>query len=130
MFFHLKNHFFKYIVTILTILAVGASYYRFMVSYEYLVSYEGDCNPYTESCFLYCEDDECSDPFFYSIIERQAHEVRALCGEDVTTCDAAYECQDDVDVCTVYYCDPVLDGDECEILTEDDYVPDFSEQDV
>jgi len=117
---HLKRNFFGYTILTLTILAVAASYYRFMVLQDYLVSYEGDCDPYTESCYVYCEDEECSEPFYYSIIERNAAEIYARCGADVTTCDAAYACQPDVDVCTITFCNGATDGDECETLTERD----------
>lgn len=118
---HFRKHFFAYTLVLFTTLAVGATYYRFMVTYDYLVSYEGDCDPYTQDCFLYCEDETCSDPFYYSIIERHAAEIRTLCGKDVTTCDEAYICQESVEICSFTYCDPLINEGECEMLTEEDY---------
>lgn len=125
---HIRTHFFSYTIAILTILAVSASFYRFLVIKDYIVSYEGICDPYTESCFVYCEDEECVEPFYYSTIERQAAEIYERCGEDVTVCDEAYECQPDVSVCSITYCDPAQDGDLCESLTEADFTPDLSPQ--
>ncbi len=123
---HFRRNFFWYIVGVLTLLSVAASLYRFGIARDYIVSYEGECDPYTESCFLYCEDDECSEPFYYSIIERNAAEIYAQCGEDVTTCDEAYECPLDVPSCSITFCDPVLDEDQCESLSEEDLSVDDS----
>lgn len=107
-------------------LAISVSFYRFLVIRDYIVSYEGNCDPYTESCFVYCEDNECTEPFYYSTIERQANEIYERCGENVTLCDEAYECQSDVESCSITYCDPILDQEECESLTEEDYVEEES----
>jgi len=98
-----------------------------MVQNDYLVTYEGDCNPYTQDCFLYCEDDECSDPFYYSSMERHAAELYALCGKDITDCDMAYECQNGVEICSITFCDLELDGDSCETLTNNDFIEDSNE---
>lgn len=127
---HLHKHFFSYSIALLTILAVASSFYRFTFLKDYLVSYEGNCDPYTQNCFLYCEDDECTDPFYYSIIERHAAEIYARCGEDVTFCDAAYECQADAVLCSISYCDPDSDGEACELLTEEDHIRYLNENDT
>ena len=97
---------------ILLILAVGSSYYRFVVLEDYVVAYEGDCDPDFESCYYDCEDDEFNEYYYFSIIERQVKEIKALCGKDVTECDEAYECQPDVEFCTISFCDPMEDGEE------------------
>jgi hypothetical protein len=114
----MKKHFFFYTIILLTILSISSSVMRFTVNQDFTVAYEGDCDPYTQSCYVYCET--CSDPFYYSIIERQAAEIYSLCGGDVTACDAAYECQEDVSFCEITYCDPKIEGDECEFLTDVD----------
>jgi len=84
-----------------------------MVIHDHLISYEGNCDPYTESCFMYCEDDACEDPFYYSIIERNADYIYEMCGPDVTQCEEAYTCDGD-DSCSITYCDPEVDGELCE----------------
>ena len=117
---YVKEHLYSIGILLFVVLLATASFYRFFVLNDYLVNYEDDCDPYTESCFLYCEDEECSDPFYYSVIERHADEIYNLCGTDVTACDAAYECQPEVEHCTISFCDPVTDGDLCETLTEED----------
>ncbi len=124
-----RVHFFSYTIVVLLILAISVSFYRFMVIRDYIVSYEGNCDPYTESCFVYCEDDECTEPVYYSTIERQANEIFERCGEDVTLCNDAYECQPDVEICTITFCNPIIDNESCESLTEEDYVEDESMND-
>ena len=92
-----------YFNTILFILVICGSFYRFISLEDYLVSYKGDCDPDIEICYEYCEDNEC---FYYSIIERTASEVISLCGKDVTECDEAYECRNDVEECSIHFCKP------------------------
>ncbi len=96
---------------------VAGSYYRFVVIQDYTVGYEGYCDPYSETCFEYCEDEACTEPFHYSWIERHAGTLFNMCGELVPECDAAYECIDDA-TCSISFCDPA--ADECEDLSESD----------
>ena len=97
---------------------VSASYYRFVVTQDYTVGYEGLCDPYEEECFVYCEDDECIEPFYYSWIERNAGTLHQQCGDLVTECDAAYECPTDDNSCSISFCDSGTD--ECELLESSD----------
>jgi hypothetical protein len=120
-----KKHLLSFIVIPLFILLLVASYSRFIVQEDYLVSYEGDCDPYTQHCYVYCEDDECSEPFYYSIIERHAAEIHTLCGPDVLECDKAYECQNDVEICSISFCVP--ETEECDELTEADNTGELNE---
>jgi hypothetical protein len=115
----IKKNILYFTILPLFVLFVAASYFRFVVQHSYLVSYEGDCDPYTQSCFVFCEDDECSDPFYFSIIERNAAEVYEKCGPDITDCDFAYECQPEAIDCSISFCDPSLDGENCEFLGQD-----------
>lgn len=103
---------------ILTILAVAACYYRFMVVHDYILYDEIECDPYTDSCFIYCEDDECTEPFYYAQMERPAINLMELCGGYDEDCDAVYACTDAEVDCTVTFCDPDIDG-ECVSLPEE-----------
>lgn len=89
-----------------------------MILQDYTVGYEGFCDPYESSCYLYCEDDECSDPFYYSWIERNAGMLYAECGDLVTECDAAYECSDSDSSCFISFCD--AETEDCTTMTETD----------
>jgi hypothetical protein len=115
---HFKKYLLVYIFLPLIMLMVATSYYRFMVTQDYTVGYEGICDPYTESCYVFCEDDACADPIYYSWIERNAGELYAECGDLVTECDAAYTCPAALTSCTITFCDPATE--ECEDLTVTD----------
>jgi hypothetical protein len=60
----LRQHFFSVILVILLAFVTLVSYARFFVLDDYIVMYEGDCDPYTESCFIGCEDDECTEEYY------------------------------------------------------------------
>jgi hypothetical protein len=98
-----------FVVVLLLVLTAGASFYRFAIQKDYVVSYEGDCNPETESCYVDCEDDECTSEYYFTVIERMAWEIYELCGPDVSECDEAYECQSNVDYCEITYCDSEIE---------------------
>lgn len=113
---YLKRHFFSLFLFLLIVLFLGSSYLRFEVLNDYLVSYETDCDPEIDSCFIGCEDNECSEEYYYANIERRAYEIKSICGEDITECDEAYYCPDDSSIeCKITYCNPELD-DECSDL--------------
>ena len=116
-----SNHLLLGSIFVLLLLLAGGSYLRFVVLHDYLVSYEGECDPYTESCFIGCDDDACEDVYYYTEIERRAPELYAECGKNILECDVAYECQADDTTCSVTYCDPVTaEADSCETLTYTD----------
>ena len=114
---HLKKYFLLYTLLPLFVLTVAASYLRFMVNYDYLVSYEGACDELTQNCFIYCEDDECRAPLYYSMIELDASSLRSICGAkaDILDCEAASSCQATDSSCTITYCDASTD-DNCESI--------------
>ena len=115
-----KRNIFFYTTVLLLILTISASYYRFMISYDYLVTYEGDCDPYSSVCYQYCEDDECTEPFHHTWMTRGAATLKENCDEDITMCDFAYECTPTEEFCEIAYCDLELEADECELLEEAD----------
>lgn len=71
----------------LVALAVFATYYRFMVSKDYIVEYQEDCDPMTERCFVWhctpdaedeserCTGDEDEDTWYYKLSFRKASRV-------------------------------------------------------
>lgn len=115
-----RNHILFWTIVPLLVLSTGAAYYRFMVTHDYMVSYEGACDPYTKSCFVGCDDEECSSEYYYTKIYRHARSIEAFCGTDITDCEAANNCQPGEQSCSVNYCDIEADGDTCETLTKDD----------
>ena len=104
------------LVLTLLLLTAGASYYRFIVMHDYTVGFETDCDPLTESCFVGCEDDACTEEYYYSYITRSANTLFEICGPDISTCDGAYACTTEDTDCTIEYCDPGSETDTCDTL--------------
>lgn len=113
------DHFLKYAITPLFILLVGASYVRFIFLNDYVVSYEGVCDPYSYTCFVGCNDEECNDVYYYDRVKKYAPYVQAQCGFDITDCAQAQLClSEDGGTCEVTYCTENVDS--CENLEEGD----------
>src|SRR3990167_2681605 len=86
------------LVPLITILIIW-TYARFMIQHDYIVAYEGACDVATDSCFIGCEDDECTSTYYFAQVRKQANNLYAQCGPNIT------------------YCDPEVDGDACETIT-------------
>lgn len=122
---HFRSHFLMYTLVPLFIICVGAAFFRFMVVHDYLVAYEGECDPMTESCFIGCEDDECTETYYYMEVEKYAPDLLKQCGDHIEECEAANVCIPIHDTqCSITYCDPVTDGDSCETLPEEGVIDD------
>jgi hypothetical protein len=120
-----KKNILLYTILPLLLLAISASYFRFMVTHDYLVMYEGECDPYVSVCFEYCEDEDCIDPFYYTEVVRSASQIHANCTNDITSCDFAYtDCGSDETECKISYCDMYSETGRCETREETDRLPD------
>ncbi len=116
---HFQNYFLSYTVVPLLLLTIATSYYRFVIIEDYAVAYEGECDPYTQTCFVGCEDETCAEEYYYSYVERRATAVSELCGDTIEGCDEANFCGVGENRCSVTFCDPDTDIG-CEVLTERD----------
>lgn len=107
---HFKKHVLSYTIWPLLILLVGSSYFKFIILQDFTVSYEGFCDPLVNSCFIECEEfdenDKCLSEYFYTYVEREASDLNALCGKDITDCPAADTCTVTETKCSITYCDP------------------------
>ena len=109
------NNFHFYILAFLVTLFIVASYYRFVVKQDYVVGYEGACDPIVESCFIGCEDDDCTEEYYYSKMQKYAPDLYAECGESIIECELASICLPEDRNCSIIYCDAETD-DSCETL--------------
>lgn len=127
MSFH-KN-FFAYILIILFAFLTGAAYARFVIHRDYMVSYEGVCDPLTYDCYIGCEDDACSEPYYYMWVEKHAADLYAQCGKDITECDAANTCLSGAEdqACTIEYCDSTSVDAGCETMVAKPSPPSFDD---
>jgi hypothetical protein len=111
----LKHNILTLTIIPLLILFVGASYVRFVILYDYTVAYESDCDPLTASCFIGCEDEECTEQYYYKLMSKNAKNLHAQCGSDITDCEAATYClAEEALTCQETYCDSE-NGDECSV---------------
>lgn len=103
------------ILVALILLCVGYAGLRFVVWNDYLVAYEGVCDPSAHNCFMECQNDTCTDKRYYSKMQKSAVNLYAQCGRDITNCEAANECLPQHDrTCSITYCTPGAEGDTCE----------------
>ncbi len=115
-----KKNFFSITLTTLVVLFVSASYFRFVVVQDYHVTYEVSCDPSQASCFVGCEDDECTTEYFYAIVDKYAHDIVAECGTSVADCELANSCQANNRYCTIEYCDSDAEGVSCSSSVNND----------
>ena len=76
-----------YTLVPLIILLIGASYMRFIVTHDYMVAYEGECDPSLNTCFVGCIDNECTSEYYYTKVQKYAPDLYKQCGSDITDCE-------------------------------------------
>ncbi len=107
---HSNKNILFYILVPLIILSGTVSYFRFIVNHDYIVGYEGVCDPTIESCFIGCEDDECTTEYYYTKIQKYGSDLYAECEKDITDCEGANMCLPSDRKCSIVYCDMAIDG--------------------
>lgn len=127
---HFRDHILFFTLIPLIILISIFSYYRFFVSHDYAIKYEADCDPVTEECFVGCEDDECTQEYYYFYVQKYAADLYQQCGKDITDCESANICLPSDQRCSVTYCNTETDGDICEMITKEQDMQDTDEEDT
>ncbi len=117
---HFKKYILLYTLIPLLIITVAASYYRFIVLHDYVVAYEIECDPVLQSCFVGCEDDECSAKYHYAIMQRHASDLIELCGVNIVGCDEASICQAGESECAILFCDDQTLGHGCDDVGDEE----------
>ena len=121
MYNSMKNFFLNHIFYILVpfiIIVSFASYYRFIIKHDYVVGYEGVCDPSIEKCFIGCEDSACIKEYYYTKVKKYEPDLFRECGKDITDCEDASVCFPNDRTCSVVYCSPGVDGDICKTPDE------------
>jgi hypothetical protein len=105
------------------VLAVSSSYYRFIITDDFLVSYEGFCDTSTESCFegsYYDEECECDVIYEYKYVEKKATVYKnqmTQCSSDPyidpMDCEEVNYCAQEEDDCAITYCDSEIEQEVC-----------------
>ena len=109
-----RNYFFSIILITLIIVVGVISYYRFIVKHDYIVGYEGVCDPTTEKCFVGV-DDTSGKEYYYSKVQKYEPDLYKECGKDITDCKDASVCLPSDRKCSITYCDSKIDGSACDI---------------
>lgn len=107
-----KNNFFTLVILLAVITVVILCYNRFIVRHDYIIGYESECDPAIQSCFIGCEDDTCTEEYYYAKAQKYAPDLLSECGKDITDCEFANMCLENDRFCSIIYCDLILDGDD------------------
>ncbi|MFZ2187898.1 MAG: hypothetical protein WAV46_04735 [Candidatus Moraniibacteriota bacterium] len=102
--------------------SVAATYYKIMIQRDYIIQAEVDCDPYTETCFVYvcnpeageeCTGDPAEDTSYYKLIQRNAKNIPS-CDPSAEGCDALI-CPLGEAECALTLCDATTakDGEVC-----------------
>jgi hypothetical protein len=100
----LSNNFFSLILFFAVIAVVFLSYNRFILRHDYIVGYEGVCDPVTDKCFLGV-DDTSGKEYYYTKMQKYEPDLYAECGADITDCEEASVCLPNDRNCLITYCD-------------------------
>ncbi|HMP85081.1 MAG TPA: hypothetical protein PKE08_00225 [Candidatus Paceibacterota bacterium] len=99
------------ILVLSLIYAIGSSYYRFYISKDYQVTVEISCDPETEKCFVY-EDEETGEVSYYKIINKNASNI-LICDQDSENCSEPI-CEFGESNCEIIECDEGEGIDSCD----------------
>lgn len=101
---YLRNHILSTILTFVFVLISAASFYKFYIREDYVVAYEGSCDPAQSSCFVACSDESCAEKIYFSKHKKYKADLYKECGEDITNCAAADFCTPTDRECSIEYC--------------------------
>ena len=99
-----KDNILQYLIILFVIILTSILYFRFIVFHDYVVGYNGACDPTTGKCFESCNDDACSEKSYYSKIQKYEPDIKKECGEDITNCAQANICLSTDRYCSITYC--------------------------
>ena len=111
-----KSKILIWVVIILILGSVGATYWRIFVKKDYLISNQVDCDPYSEKCFIWkcdpastvegekCTGDPDTDTWYYKIAERKASNIPLCDPAKDDTCQP-FLCAEGEKDCTETLCD-------------------------
>lgn len=91
------------VVTILIVAVVGIEFNRIVVQKNYQIIDWVDCDPQSNSCFVY-EDEETGEVTNYAVISKKASTIFA-CNPATQTCDELM-CEEGELDCEISFCTP------------------------
>ena len=109
-----KTKIFFWVMGLLILASVGATYWRIMVKKDYIIEAQTDCDPYAEKCFVWecdpesteegeaCTGDPETDTWYFQVIRRNAMNV-PLCDPNDENCEALV-CGENEPECSYEFC--------------------------
>ncbi|KKQ52435.1 MAG: hypothetical protein US70_C0009G0030 [Parcubacteria group bacterium GW2011_GWD2_38_11] len=94
-----KNKILLWVLALLIIASVGATYWRIMIKKDYVIEAQIDCDPYEEKCFVWecdpdsteegeaCTGDEENDIWYFAVARRNAANIPLCDPETDESCD-------------------------------------------
>lgn len=108
-----------YILTVIILLSIGYSIYRFVIIRDYPATSQIDCDPKTESCFyMPCTGSDCPTEIqYYKKITKNTKNIE-LCSTSDENCNPLV-CTNGEVGCEITSCTPdnVADGEACSTST-------------
>ncbi|MEI6022715.1 MAG: hypothetical protein WCQ32_02655 [bacterium] len=101
---YIRNHTLSTILICLIFIISIISFYKFFIKGDYVVAYNGTCDPQYNKCFTVCSDDQCTTKTYFSKIQKYKPDLYKECGNDITNCDAANSCITGDRKCSITYC--------------------------
>jgi hypothetical protein len=101
---YLKKHPVSTALIFVFLLISYFSFYKFFIKEDYIVAYDGACDPSISSCFTICSDDSCLEKIYFSKHKKYKPDLYKECGEDITDCEAANFCAPTDRYCSIEYC--------------------------
>lgn len=102
-----KKFLLSLLVFALTMTAVIAfTYHRVFIVKDYVIQYSVACDPTVEYCYEEdCAEEEC-EPYYYSVIQKEARDLFDACGSDMDGCAESQFCAPTDSFCEITTCDP------------------------
>jgi hypothetical protein len=111
----IANRIFYIILALLIVGSVGVTFYKIVILKDYQIVAETSCNPTTEKCFVYT-DEESGEVSYYKLISKKAMNI-SLCEatEEKLGCEEELACTENELSCSYTYCDAtkLSDGEAC-----------------
>ncbi|NTW27127.1 MAG: hypothetical protein HGA36_02285 [Candidatus Moranbacteria bacterium] len=111
-----KSKILLWVIALLIVGSVGATYWRIMIKKDYIIESQIDCDPYENKCFVWecdpessvegeaCTGDPESDIWYFQVAKRNAANISLCDPETDENCDP-WTCAEDEKDCSEIFCD-------------------------
>lgn len=140
-----KSKIFFWVMGLLIIASIGATYYRIMIKKDYIIESQTDCDPYEQECFVWecdpestvegeaCVEDPEENIWYFKVVRRNASQIPLCdpntdeecdpwkCEEGESDCEEMLCSEDQLEAQYASYCiDPIVYTQENPIEEEEE----------